>query len=108
MTREELVNHIETLRGFAPSTSMVCKWLEDIRDNGITEPKKYTVKVINTDRSLFLNQIIGDETFGFDNKFETPYVRTEFTQAEIEEFKKRDDLAIDWDKAIIKPVEEQE
>ena len=27
-----------------------------------------------------------------------------FTQAEINELKQRDDLAIDWDKAIIKPV----
>lgn len=32
--------------------------------------------------------------------------QSKFTKQEIEEFKNRDDLAIDWDKAIIEPVEE--
>lgn len=34
-----------------------------------------------------------------------PYHKTQFTQTEIDEFKQRDDIAIDWDKAIIEPVE---
>ena len=33
--------------------------------------------------------------------------KTKFTQAEINELKQRDDLAIDWDKVIIKPVEDE-
>lgn len=32
--------------------------------------------------------------------------KTHFTQAEIDELKQRDDIAIAWDKAKIEPVEE--
>lgn len=84
----------------------VYHWLEDIRDNGI-EDIKYTVQVIKGDDQSFLNQAVDDKTFCMENDYEDKSMRTRFTQSEIDKFKQRDDLAIDWDKAIIEPVEEK-
>ncbi|MEY8295019.1 hypothetical protein [Limosilactobacillus caviae] len=44
----------------------------------------------------------------FCSDIETDHVKTRFTQAEIDELKQRDDLAIDWYKAIIKEVKDDE
>jgi len=35
-------------------------------------------------------------------------IQTHFTQEEIDKLKERKDLAIDWDKAIIEPVREED
>ena len=109
MTREELDEHIQYLEGSWFSgwaTPMVVDWLKDIRDNGITDIK-YTVQVIKGDEQSFLNQVVDDKTFCMENDYEDKSMRTRFTQSEIDKFKQRDDLAIDWDKAIIEPVEEE-
>lgn len=113
MTREELDEHIEycshTTCGYPPISIMaseVERWLEDIRDNGITDIK-YTVQVIKGDDQSFLNQVVDDKTFCMENDYEDKSMRTRFTQSEIDKFKQRDDLAIDWDKAIIEPVEDK-
>lgn len=110
MTREELNEQIEELEKIRKCVSDVSlanpallgaiNTLKDIRDNGITDIK-YTVQVIKGDEKSFLNQMVDDKTFCMDNDYEDKSMRTRFTQAEIEEFKQRDDLAIDWDKAII-------
>lgn len=61
--------------------------------------KKYTIKVVNNDRGyLFFDDIAKEYSFANkNNKFFKSY----FTQSEIEQLKQRDDIAIDWDKAII-------
>lgn len=64
--------------------------------------KKYTIKVVNNDRGyLFFDDIAKEYSFANkNNKFFKSY----FTQSEIEELKQQADIAIDWDKAIIKEV----
>ena len=109
MTRDELNEHIKELDatiGLGIHTHIVKSWLEDIRDNGITDIK-YTVQVIKGDDQSFLNQVVDDKTFCMENDYEDESMRTRFTQSEIYKFKQRDDLAIDWDKAIIEPVEDE-
>lgn len=109
MTIEELNEHIKELDatiGLGIHTNLVKAWLEDIRDNGIKDIK-YTVQVIKGDDQSFLNQAVDDKTFCMENDYEDKSMRTRFTQSEIDKFKQRDDLAIDWDKAIIEPVEEE-
>ena len=118
MTREELNKHLVNCKlqrdtiysGDRLKTSIitiddVIHWLQDIEVNGITEPKKYNVQVLLCDEG-FLNQIVGDKSFCLDSHYEDCSVKTGFTKSEIEEFKKRDDIAIDWDKAVIEPVKE--
>lgn len=75
--------------------------------------QKYTVQVTPGNYG-YLN-ILSDWTNG-DKKFHEQiwfggllnYLvwKNRFTKQEIEQLKQRDDLAIDWDKAIIEPVEE--
>lgn len=67
--------------------------------------QKYTVQVIKGNCDAFLNVDEVDDMF-FDGEQEDIGVRTRFTKQEIEKLKQRDDLAIDWNKAIIEPVEE--
>lgn len=64
--------------------------------------KKYTIKVVNNDRGyLFFDDIAKEYSFANkNNKFFKSY----FTQSEIEELKQQADVAIDWNKAIIKEV----
>lgn len=67
--------------------------------------QKYTVKVIKGDKLGYLNIRVDGIVFLDDDKNIIPN-QTFFTQKEIDELKQRDDLAIDWNKAIIKPVED--
>lgn len=76
------------------------------------EPK-YTVQVFPQNRG-YLN-VIHDFEPSKDVAYDIGWpedrsslTRTEFTQSEIEGLKKRDDLAIDWGKAIIKEVDDNE
>lgn len=119
MTRDELNHLIKRVEKdihmsyglrFQPGLSVSVEllrikyWFENIRDNGITDIK-YTVKVIPDDSTGYLSRD-GDGTLYFGDNTEQMNNHPSFTQSEIEEFKKRDDIAIDWDKAIIKPVKE--
>lgn len=110
MTRDELIIKIKKLGGMSGNDQIsaydVYHWLEDILNNGIEELKKYNVQVLLCDEG-FLNQIVGDKSFCLGSHYEDCSVKTGFTKSEIEEFKQRDDIAIDWDKAIITPVEEE-
>ena len=109
MTREELNEHIKELDatiGLGIHTNIVKAWLEDIRDNGIAEPKKYTVKVLGDDEAYLSKTPKGSFYFGTLSTADAYGDQNGFTQAEIDKFKKRGDIAIDWDKAIIEPVEE--
>lgn len=69
---------------------------------------KYTVRITNgTESYLHANSMVDYKEVCFDNliNYSSVWVN-KFTKEEIESFKKRDDLAIDWDKAIIERVEE--
>ena len=70
--------------------------------------KKYTIQVIANCTSAYLNCNKGDNHMMFCSDIETDHVKTRFTQSEIDELKQCDDLAIDWDKAIIKEVKDDE
>lgn len=70
--------------------------------------KKYTIQVIANYDSAYLNCRKEDNSMTFCDDIETDHVKTRFTQAEIDELKQRDDLAIDWNKAIIKEVKDDE
>lgn len=70
--------------------------------------KKYTIQVIANCTSAYLNCNKGDNHMMFCSDIETDHVKTRFTQSEIDELKQCDDLAIDWDKAIIKEAKDDE
>mgnify|MGYP005800582789 CR=1 FL=1 len=116
MTREELDEHIQYLEGSWFSgwaTPMVVDWLKDIRDNGITEPRKYRIRINdkNLPTPLYLCDVCGDTLFAPENDQFLVYRVTKdknyaaaFTKKFImDNFKNY--LAIDWDKAL-EPVEE--
>lgn len=70
---------------------------------------KYTVQVFRKERGYLhvIHDIKGynDVTYDVGWYEDMDYlIQTKFTKSEIEKLKKRDDIAIDWDKAIIKEV----
>lgn len=70
-----------------------------------TQSQKYTVQILGN-RNGYLNAC--GPTFGFGSSSQTACFQTHFTQEEINKLKQRGFTAIDWDKAIIKPVKEGE
>lgn len=70
--------------------------------------KKYTIQVTANSDDAYLNYHERSNHINFCDDIETDHVKTRFTQSEIDELKQRPDLAIDWDKAIIKEVKEDE
>lgn len=70
---------------------------------------KYTVQVLPSEYGFLykrcgdVNDLTVDELKLHDDAFHRRN-NNHFTKSEIEELKKRDDVAIDWDKAIIKEV----
>ena len=70
--------------------------------------KKYRVKFLKQKKSCELYESL---YLGFDYDFDTPYCTgeygvQEFTQSQIEKLKKRDDIAIDWDKVELEEVDD--
>ena len=53
-----------------------------------------------------MNKNLFNGELSFNDDQETDQYTAKFTQAEINNLKQRDDIAIDWDKVIIKPVED--
>lgn len=70
--------------------------------------KKYTIQAIANSDYCYLNYGKSSNRMTFCDDVETDCVKTRFTQSEIDELKQRPDLAIDWDKAIIKEVKDDE
>lgn len=74
--------------------------------------KKYTIKVLKGKAAeegcnyLNVNYLTNIISFGTDVTFDD--WRASFTKNEIEELKKRDDIAIDWDKAELEEVDDAE
>lgn len=72
--------------------------------NERVDKKKYYVKVFNNEYGyLNINILTGKITA--DDKYETDTNKTEFTSKAIEQLKQRDDVALDWDKVILKEAE---
>lgn len=68
---------------------------------------RYTIRITKySENYLHANSYTDYEDIYFDPLQESSVWVDKFTKKEIESFKKRDDLAIDWDKAIIEKVKE--
>lgn len=74
--------------------------------------KKYTVKVLKKGiaamDSRYLNVDFQDNLVAFADKEDFGNWRASFTKKEIEELKKRDDIAIDWNKVELEEVDNAE
>lgn len=79
-----------------------CELLEKLNE------KKYTIQVINHVPGTYLNYIAPQAEYKFGGACPVLNNKTQFTTKEIEELKQRQDVAIDWDKAIIKEVKNDE
>lgn len=64
--------------------------------------QKYTIQTIAGNSQSYLNYFLLGKRFIFGDAFDTADYQVSFTKDEINELKKRDDIAIDWNKAIIK------
>lgn len=72
--------------------------------------KKYRIKVLKgrsaERRSSYLNVNYQLNLVSFENGEDFEEWRASFTENEIEELKKRDDIAIDWDKVEIEEIDD--
>lgn len=98
----------EDIASFIAKTGIINKFYKKTRELLDKQIDKYTVRITNgTESYLHANSMVDYRDVCFDNliNYSSAWVN-KFTKEEIESFKKRDDLAIDWDKAIIEKVEE--
>lgn len=72
------------------------------------KPKKYTIHVLHGNDKAFLNLRTFDDSVTFDDNQDTPHIKSRFTKREIDKLKQRDDIAVDWDKAIIEEAPQHE
>ena len=103
---DDQINQLEAVMDVHEGTPTILvedalSWLYKVRGQ-ILSNQKYTVQVFPGEYG-YLNFIQGDR-FSIHSSEDTDNCQTYFTQAEIDYLKKRDNLAIDWDKAIIEPV----
>lgn len=103
---DDQINQLEAVMDVHEGTPTILvedalSWLYKVRGQ-ILSNQKYTVQVFPNRRG-YLN-VLQSEAFFLNTSEETSEVQTHFTQVEINEFKKRKDLAIDWDRVIIEPV----
>ena len=72
--------------------------------------KKYAIKVLKTKSmsrdSRYLNVNYRRNFVAFEDKEDFGEWRASFTKKEIEELKKRDDIAVDWDKVELEEVDD--
>ena len=72
--------------------------------------KKYAVKVLKGDIATLDSQYLSvnyqANRVAFSDEYEMEGWRTSFTEKEIENLKKRDDIAIDWDKVELEEVDD--
>lgn len=69
---------------------------------------KYTIQVTANDYLGYLNYWVLGKRFVFGEGVDSESRQASFTKDEINELKKRDDIAIDWNKVIIKEVEQDD
>lgn len=68
--------------------------------------QKYNIQVITGNSLSYLNYNLIENHFLFGNNVDSDDFQTSFTKEEIEAFKKRDDIAVDWDKVTLERVKE--
>lgn len=66
--------------------------------------QKYNIQVITGNSLSYLNYNLIKNHFLFGNNVDSDDFQTSFTKEEIEAFKKRDDIAVDWDKVTLEEV----
>lgn len=98
------------LTDWALSNSILLEFYEAGRKLLKKPIKKYAIKVLKADsfsahNSGYLNVNYRANDVAFDDKSEFEDWRASFTEKEIEELKKCDDIAIDWDKVELEEVE---
>lgn len=100
MTRDELNTHINDIKHWPTGMfgSIIIGWLEDIRDNGITEPKKYRIRLegFNSDNG---QQYLTAGKSGKNRLFACalkPGLKQEFTSDEINEIINQLDFKGTW------------
>ena len=95
------------LTEWALSNSILLKFYEEGRRLLKKPIKKYRVKVLKQKNP---NSPFEESYLGFNRTFNAPFFGRgtscyEFTEEEIEKLKKRDDIAIDWDKTELEEVD---
>lgn len=103
---DDQINQLEAVMDVHEGTPAILvedalSWLYKVRKQMLVN-QKYTVQVF-PGKYGYLNFIRG-EGFSVYSSEDTEICQTHFMQTEINEFKKKRDLAIDWDKVIIEPV----
>lgn len=66
--------------------------------------QKYNIQVLRDDNQSYLNYSSIGDRFMFSSDTNSNNFKTSFSKDEINELKRRDDIAIDWDKVIIEEV----
>lgn len=85
--------------------------VEDFRKTPInlrSKLKEYTIQVLIGNSQGYLKYYLPDREFSIGSSIKSDNYQIAFTKDEIEGFKKRNDIAIDWNKAIIKEVEQDD
>lgn len=97
------------LTEWALSNSILLEFYEEGRKLLKKPIKKYAIRVLKGETVTaiggYLNVNYQTNLVAFADKVEIDDWRTSFTEKEIEELKKRDDLAIDWDKVKLEEVD---
>lgn len=97
------------LTEWALSNSILLEFYKEGRKLLKKPIKKYTIRVLKNEAAPddgYLNVDYQANGLTVANKNEFNGWRTSFTKKEIEELKKRDNLAIDWDKVRLEEVDE--
>lgn len=89
----------------AKELSLIAEYYQTPLDEREPE-KKYVVKVLPSEYGYLTR--VGSHGWQVSLWCAHGRVKSRFTQAEIKKLKQRDDIAIDWDKAIIKAVDNNE
>lgn len=99
------------LTEWALSNSILLEFYEEGRKLLKKPIKKYKIKVLKGKsaemRSSYLNVNYRLNLVSFENGEDFEKWRASFTKNEIEELKKRDDIAIDWDKVELEEVDDE-
>ena len=99
------------LTEWALSNSILLEFYKEGRKLLKKPIKKYTIRVVKGETAavcgIYLNVNYQENLVSFADKLEIDDWRTSFTKKEIEELKKRDDIAIDWDKVELEEVDDE-
>ena len=99
------------LTEWALSNSILLEFYEAGRKLLEKPIKKYAVKVLKDDIATLDSQYLSvnyqANRVAFSDEYEMEGWRTSFTKNEIEKLKKRDDIAIDWDKVELEEMDNE-